>query len=255
VVSEETLTAAFHRIYIGDTAAGLRKEDSKKIKELHGLLKVMAKELPGPHHRPTLIDAAAGKAYVGLLAAELLFSAQGVPGSLLLLEKEKRRVALCGEAIRRTHAPDWQLQVKEAEVNDLSFWPFAPDLVVALHACGSAADDILNAAVARQAKRLLLVPCCTSNTLVGAPMAHAWMEATGMPQHAEVRRRLFQSIIDADRTLRLEAAGYETTVLAFVPPTVTPHHLVWRAIRVGEPRRMDAASVRLSRLWSIIASP
>ena len=70
----------------------------------------------------------------------------------------------------------------------------------------------------------------------------------GISRQAEVRRRFVQSVVDSRRTLRLEAAGYEVTVTAFVPPTVTPHNLLWRARRVGEPRRMEQAAERLRRL-------
>jgi hypothetical protein len=48
-------------------------------------------------------------------------------------------------------------------------------------------------------------------------------------------------VIDAERTWRLEAAGYETEVVEFVAPTVTPHNLLWRARLVGESRRMTTA--------------
>jgi hypothetical protein len=48
--------------------------------------------------------------------------------------------------------------------------------------------------------------------------------------------------------LRLEAQGWATEVVSFVPPTVTPYHLGWRARLVGEPNRMRDAAARLSRL-------
>jgi hypothetical protein len=73
----------------------------------------------------------------------------------------------------------------------------------------------------------------------------------GIPRHAEVRRRFLQSVVDAERTLRLEARGYETTVVGFVPATITPHNLLWRARRVGEPGRMAKASDHLRRLVTI----
>ena len=45
-----------------------------------------------------------------------------------------------------------------------------------------------------------------------SPSAEAQADALGVPRHAEVRRRVVMSLIDAERTLRLEAAGWETTV-------------------------------------------
>jgi hypothetical protein len=46
----------------------------------------------------------------------------------------------------------------------------------------------------------------------------------------------------------LEAAGYETEVVEFVSPSVTPQNLLWRARFVGEEHRMNAARQALKRL-------
>ena len=61
-------------------------------------------------------------------------------------------------------------------------------------------------------------------------------------------RRFAQALIDAERTLRLEERGYDVDVVEFVGPTVTPHNLLWRARRSGEPRRMAEAAERRRRL-------
>jgi hypothetical protein len=58
-------------------------------------------------------------------------------------------------------------------------------------------------------------------------------------------------MVSAARTLRLEAAGYQTEVVELVPPTVTPHNLLWRARRVGEPVRMAEARAALARLGGL----
>jgi hypothetical protein len=117
-----------------------------------------------------------------------------------------------------------------------------------LHACGGASDAVLDAAVAAQARRLFLVPCCYGADLPFAAAAEARAEALGIPRHADVRRRFVAAVVDAERTLRLEAAGWETTVMALVPPTVTPHNLMWRARRMREPNRMREAAEKLSQL-------
>jgi hypothetical protein len=107
---------------------------------------------------------------------------------------------------------------------------------------------IIDQSLAVRARALLLVPCCTSKDVAAAALAQRRADQLGMPRHAEVRRRFIQSIVDAERTLRLEAAGWQTTVVSFVAPTVTPHNLLWRAERVGEPGRMAEAADRLARL-------
>ena len=230
---------ALHRLFIGVDGTSLRKEDLKKARETAALLAELARIV-----RPDrlLVDAAAGKAYVGLLAVELL----GVT-RVHVIERDPRRAELCRRAAARlTHAAE--VQVVEGDVADARAWPAGPDVVVGLHACGAASDAILDAAVAVEARYLLVVPCCYAAAVAFSPTAEARADALGIPEHAEVRRRVVMSLIDAERTLRLEAAGWETTVAALVPPTVTPHNLVWRARRMREPNRMREAAQQLRAL-------
>ena len=61
----------------------------------------------------------------------------------------------------------------------------------------------------------------------------------------------YRSLIDAERTLRLEAAGYEVNVVAFVSKAVSGHNLLWRCRYIGEPNHMRASAARLSRLRAV----
>jgi hypothetical protein len=244
---------ALHRLYIGAPGTSLRKEDRKKCAELVGLLAEIEHALAGSKSsRPLrLVDAAAGKAYVGLLAAEFFLAARPLRSHILMIEREPGRAAACRQAVAQVRAPQVDFTVAAADVADEAAWPSEPDLVVALHACGSAADTILERAIASRARHILVVPCCTSEAVAAVELASLRAEALGLPRHAEVRRRFIQAMVDAQRTLRLEAAGYETNVVAFVAPTQTPHNLLWRARRVGEPVRMADAARRLQRFRAI----
>jgi len=247
---------ALHRLFIEAEGTGLRKEDRKKAAEITALLaeieRVLGARRPGPVR---IVDAAAGKAYIGLLAVEFIFSPRGQKSHVTLIEREPERAAACRQAIAKVRGTGATFAVVEAEVGDRKAWPEAPDLVAALHACGAASDEVLDQSVACRARQLLLVPCCTSRAVAAATLAQTRAEALGLPRQAQIRRRFVQAIVDAERTLRLEAAGYETTVVSFVPPTVTPHHLLWRARRVAEPRRMAEAARRLERLRGCDGAP
>jgi hypothetical protein len=230
---------ALHALFIASDGTALRKEDLKKARELAAMLDDLARVVrPGR----LVVDAAAGKSYVGLLAAELV----GVE-RIHVIEREAARARLCREAAARLTRPA-EVTIVEGDVGDRGSWPETADVVVALHACGAASDAVLDAAVAAETRWLFLVPCCYAHAVPFSARAEAIVDAMGVPEHAEVRRRAVTSLIDAERTLRLEAAGWETTVMALVPPTVTPHNLMWRARRMREPNRMRQASERLARL-------
>ncbi len=108
------------------------------------------------------VDAAAGKAYVGLLAAEFFLASRPSRSHVTLIERERERAGACRRAVALVHASRVDFTVTESDVADASAWPDGPDLVVALHACGPAADAIAERAVACRTRHLLLVPCCTS---------------------------------------------------------------------------------------------
>ncbi len=257
MVALPDIEEALHRLYIAAPRASLRHEDRKKATELMGLLREIEKLAQGTARaRPfRMVDAAAGKAYVGLLAAELLFARRERSARIVLIEREAGRAAACRAAAASLRAPSVEVETAERDVADGAAWPPEPDLVVALHACGPAADTVAEQAIACRARHLFLVPCCTSKAVAAARLFAERAHALGVPRHAEVRRRFIQAMVDSARTLTLEAAGYETTVVPFVAPTVTPHNLLWRARRVGERRRMAAAAAELARLLGSTLPP
>ncbi len=190
---------------------------------------------------PLVVDAAAGRAPVGLIAAALLGWRR-----LVVIEQDPDRAASARRAAARL--PGCAVEVRVGPVEDPGVWPERPDAVVALHACGPASDAVLDATVSRRVQALFLVPCCTAHTVRASPLAHGLADAMGVPTQPAVRRRFVQSVVDSERTLRLEAAGYAVKVAPLVPPTVTPHNLIWQARHVGSRRRMQAAAARLERL-------
>ena len=94
-----------------------------------------------------------------------------------------------------------------------------------------------------RARQILVVPCC-----MPAGGRHESVADELGVRSAALRRPLIDALIGAERTLRLEAAGYATEVVPFVRPTVTPHNLLWRARRLGDPTRTREAAARLARM-------
>jgi len=236
-------------LYVAAEGATLRQEDRRKAIEVAAALLEIQQSLRHVSRKSQLVivDAAAGKSYLGLLAAKLLLEPRKQASSLVTIERDGRRMDLSRRAAERLHTTV-PIECRALDVADAAAWPMCPSIVVALHACGQAADAIIERSIASEAQYLLLVPCCTSDAVPAARVAAQNVDRLGIPRHAPVRRRFIQAFVDAERTWRLEAAGYQTQVVEFVPPTVTPHNLLWRSRRVREPKRMAAAQAGLDAL-------
>lgn len=247
---EDMLARAFLR------GGALRKEDRQKALELTALLEELTRALPplqakrAPKTPVVVVDACSGKSAAGMLL--LALADPEARARVVAIESDHARLAHAREGARALGVHD-RVELRAGTVADAALWPEAPDLVVALHACGEACDAVIDRAISCSAKRILLVPCCygaaATRTHDGLAThvpaqgnADRWAKTVGLPRHALVQRRFAQAIIDAERTLRLEAAGYQTEVVELVPPTVTPFGLLWRAKRVGEPVRTAEAA-------------
>jgi len=232
-----TVEAAIGRLYLG-AGLRLRDEDRKKAREVTAFLDELSRA--GVRGDKLVVEVAAGHAYLGLVGAELLQLSR-----LWLIERDAKRIARLRALVATLPA---RVELREAEAADRSAWPASPHAVVALHACGRATDDALDGAVATDARFVFLMPCCYGRSVPSLALAESAAERLGIPTQSEVRRRFVQAFVDAERVLRLEAAGYEVTAVPLVPPTVTPHNLLLRARRVHEQARMAEARLRLARL-------
>lgn len=238
MVEQAAVGEVVHRLFIAREGTRLRREDVQKTHELTAMLGELSRVRRGA----SLVDAAAGKASVGLVAAEFL-----PIGSLTVIERDPKRVAACRDATTRL-SRSLPVEVREADVGDETAWPHEPDVVVALHACGPASDVVIDRAIGCEARFLFLVPCCYGKNVPFIERGLAIADELGALDHQNVRRRIAMSIVDLERTLRLEAAGYETDVHEFVGATITPHNLLFRARRTRSAKRMSDAASRLSAL-------
>ncbi len=236
--SVEAIREQILRLFVDARGASLRKEDDQKSRELAGLLSLLARIRTGAH----VVDAAAGKASVGLVAAALL-----PIGRLTVLERDPKRVDACRAAAARLGRA-LPIDIRHADVADAGEWPDAPDAVVALHACGGAADLVIEGAIRCGARHVLVAPCCYGESVAFRAAAAAAVAKMTFAADDVVRRRMTALLVDMERKLRLEAAGYATDIEEFVAPTVTPHNLVLCARRTGSAVRIARANARLEAL-------
>jgi hypothetical protein len=175
-----------------------------------GLLRPAFEDLQQRTPAPVVVDAGSGNAYLGFILYELfLKDAEG--GSLVSIEN---RAELTQRAKERAERLGFGRMAFETADLEGAKWPERVHLLTALHACDTATDDALIAAVQRGADYVAVVPCCQ------AEVAQQLKEHKGSPdpaltllhEHPWHRREFGSHLTNVIRALTLEAFGYQVTV-------------------------------------------
>ena len=112
------------------------------------------------------------------------------------------------------------LNLSVADSADAAELPERIDMVTALHACDTATDDAIAFGLQKQARAMVIVPCCQAEVaaclrqgkalqLARTPLAELWRH----PLHT---REVGSQVTNVLRCLHLEASGYQVTVTELV---------------------------------------
>ncbi|HWU98429.1 MAG TPA: SAM-dependent methyltransferase [Oxalicibacterium sp.] len=206
----------------------LNQDSRRKLKQVYHLyhfIEPLLLEILNEKQTVTLADHGAGKSYLGFILYDLFF-------------KSRHDVAHAGSHIYGIETRDELVQKSEALAKKLEFsgmsflnlsvaesitsdrLPSNIDVVTALHACNTATDDAIRFALEKQAKFIVLVPCCQAEvasvlkknkgkTLAKNALTEIWRH----PLHT---REFGSQVTNVLRCLQLEAHGYQVNVTELV---------------------------------------
>jgi len=202
----------------------LNQDSRRKLKQVYHLYQFIEKLLleleAGAGAGPTLADHGAGKSYLGFILYDLFYKSRsqghiyGVETRPELVEKSRQLATRLG--FERMSF----LNVSAADAADHPQLPARIDIVTALHACDTATDDAIAFGLRKQARFMVLVPCCQAElagclrqnkalSLSRTPLAELWRH----PLHT---REMGSQLTNVLRCLYLEAMGYQVTVTELV---------------------------------------
>jgi len=207
------------------TRDGKMNQDSRrKLKQVYHLYQFIEPLLQEVQQdRPTihLVDHGAGKSYLGFILYDLFFKALGNDSRIYGIETRDELVRKSQDLAQRLNFPNMSfLNLSVAESIDSDRLPAQIDVVTALHACNTATDDAIHFALKKQAKFIVLVPCCQAEVAAvlkknkGHALAqNALTELWRHPLHTREFGSLATNVL---RCLQLEAHGYQVSVTELV---------------------------------------
>ncbi len=120
--------------------------------------------------------------------------------------------------------------------------------VISLHACDIATDLALGTAIKAKAKYIACVPCCHKELL-----SQYHLDALEpILQHGVFRARMNDILTDGLRALKLEAEGYQVSVVEYISPLDSPKNLLIRATRTAQSN--DRAAQQYQAITSMIGT-
>ena len=207
------------------TRDGKMNQDSrrklKQIYHLYQFIEPLLKEIKLEQDAIQLVDHGAGKSYLGFILYDLFFKDQADGSHLYGIEKRDELVDKSRNLALKLNFPGMSfLNLSVADSTHSDHLPPRVDIVTALHACDTASDDVIQFGLKKQAKFMVLVPCCQAEmaavlkknknqVLAGNALAELWRH----PLHT---REFGSQLTNVLRCLQLEAHGYHVNVTELV---------------------------------------
>ncbi|MFM9967083.1 MAG: class I SAM-dependent methyltransferase [Burkholderiales bacterium] len=198
----------------------LNQDSRRKLKQINHLYQFIEPLLKECSQDVQLVDHGAGKSYLGFILYDRFFKRQEGKGHIYgietredLVEKSRQLAAKSGFSGMSFLCETVATSITSKQIPD------TVDVVTALHACDTATDDAIRFALCKQARFIVLVPCCQAevaaalNKNKGRALKDALTEIWRHPIHT---REFGAQVTNVLRCLQLEAHGYQVTVTELV---------------------------------------
>jgi hypothetical protein len=202
----------------------LNQDSRRKLKQVYHLyqfIEPLLQEIQQRQAGVQLVDHGAGKSYLGFILYDLFFKTLKDGSHIFGIETREELVKKSQELAQRLEFPGMSfLNLSVAESIESVLLPTRIDVVTALHACNTATDDAIQFGLKKQARFMVLVPCCQAEVASvlkrnkGKSLAkEALTEIWRHPLHT---REFGSQVTNVLRCLQLEAHGYQVSVTELV---------------------------------------
>lgn len=226
-------TPVLRAIGIANADGSISAQNAKKLKQARHLVEVLRPAVErvqattdGPLR---VLDLACGNAYLSFILADTLGEAQR-PFRIHGVEQRAELVATCQQ--RANTLGFTSMTFSQGRIADASALSETlggtPHIVVALHACDTATDEALAAAIGLGARAMFVAPCCQAE-LAAQLRAKKAGPTPGIVHHGLLLREYGALLTDALRAEILDASGYDVDVVEFTDPEHTPKNKLLRA--------------------------
>lgn len=236
------------RLGVSDEKGKVFQKHYSKFRQINRYLEIVddSFESLDTSKKLRVVDFGCGKSYLTFALYHYLHEIKGLEVEIIGLDLKEDVIQFCNKVAKELHFDD--LKFIMGDIAD--FTSDAADMVVSLHACDTATDYALINAVKWQSQIILSVPCCQHELFdqIKEPMHQSLFK------HGLLKDRFTEILTDGIRGLKLEAAGYEVSMIEFTSLEHTSKNIMIKAIKGTSPRKSQEASdsyEALKNYWKI----
>lgn len=204
--------------------AKLNQDSRRKLKQIYHLyqfIEPLLQEIQQERGAIQLVDHGAGKSYLGFILYDLFFKKLNGASHLYGIERRDELVNKSRNLAKKLNFPGMSfLNLSITESIQSERLPPTVDIVTALHACDTATDDAIQFGLKKQAKFMVLVPCCQAEVAAVLKKNKARILAQNagaeLWRHPLHTREFGSHLTNVLRCLQLEAHGYHVNVTELV---------------------------------------
>ncbi|MBN7772916.1 class I SAM-dependent methyltransferase [Clostridium aminobutyricum] len=203
-----------------------------KFRQINRFLEIVddvMEYLPKEQAKPfKIIDFGCGKSYLTFALYYYLKLLKGHAIEIIGLDLKEDVIAFCNKT-----AQDLGYDGLTFLLGDIAdYTSDHADMVVTLHACDTATDYALINAVKWKSKVILSVPCCQHELF--SQIKNELHQP--MYKHGILKDRFTELLTDGLRALKLEACGYEVSLIEFTSLEHTAKNIMLRAVLDSSPK-------------------
>lgn len=215
------------RLGVMDEKGCVHQKHYAKFRQINRFLEILQDvfpRLPKKQDRPLrIIDFGCGKAYLTFALYHYLKVLQNLDVEIIGLDLKEDVISFCNQVAVDLHYDGLNFLLGDIAdyTNDYA------DMVVTLHACDTATDFALIHAVNWNTQVILSVPCCQHELFsqieneLHRPMF----------KHGIIKDRFTELLTDSLRGLKLEACGYNVSMIEFTSLEHTSKNIMIKAVK------------------------
>lgn len=229
IIPDKTPCDFLIRLGVMDEKGQVYQKHYSKFRQINRFLEILQDVFPSlsPEKGKPLriIDFGCGKAYLTFALYDYLKVRQGLNVEIIGLDLKEDVIAFCNRVAADLHYEG--LTFLMGDIAD--FTSDRADMVVTLHACDTATDFALINAVKWNTKVILSVPCC-QHELFGQIRNQLHQP---MLKHGIIKDKFTELLTDSLRGLKLEACGYDVSMIEFTSLEHTSKNIMIKAVKAG----------------------